>query len=442
MYSFTRRGPIPGAAAEKGDSMARSTRRTRAVIGAVVAAALVATTLAATVSGAGAAKQVRGFDGTTIKLAGIGIAAQFAEAGIAAEARVNKFNDTNEIKGIKLEWVEFADDKQDPATALSETRRLVTQEQVFALTADTSQFNAGDYLNQQHVPYFGWGFDATYCSHNPSSTLYGFSFTGCLLNSDPSVIANANQNQYDLVSKATGKKSPTVFLVGNDSTSSKISIKNQTLSNTKVGFKVVGTDNTMPLPPVPDYTPYAQKALTADNGNPPDVISCLLSTDCINLWGLLKAQGYKGYFISNVFSNAITKIMAGSYANIFFVPPDQKTSAQADMAKYINAVKAGTGDNLSSAQVAGWGSTDQFIAALKTVAKKGKNNITPENVQKAAAKQTWKIDGLTGPVSYPDSTVVPKPYCTALVQAAADGSSWTQAFPYTCNSKQYPAPKS
>jgi len=421
--------------------MARSTRRTRAVIGAVVAAALVATTLAATVSGAGAAKQVRGFDGTTVKIAGIGIKAQFEEAGIAAQARVNKFNETNEIKGIKLQWAEFTDDKQDQATALSEARRLVTQEQVFALTADTSQFNPGDYLAQQHVPYFGWGFDATYCSPKASTTLWGFGFTGCLLNPDPSVISNANQNAYDMISKATGKKTPTIYLVGNDSESSKISIGNQTISSQKAGFKLVGTDNTMPLPPVPDYTPYAQKAMTADNGNPPDEISCLLSTDCINLWGLLKAQGYKGYFVSNVFSNAITKIMAGSYANIFFVSPDQKTPAQAEMAKYINAVKPGTGDNISSAQVAGWASTDQFIAALKTVAKKGKNNITPENVQKAAATQTWEIKGLTGAVQYPKSTVTMFPYCTGIVQAAADGSAWSQAFPYTCQSKQFPAPK-
>ncbi|MFN8027780.1 MAG: ABC transporter substrate-binding protein [Acidimicrobiia bacterium] len=397
--------------------------------------------LAITTPGAGAARKVRGFDGSTVKIAGIGIGAQFEEAGIAAEARVNKFNETNEIKGIKLEWGGFVDDKQDPATALSEVRRLVTQEQVFAITADTSQFNPGDYLNQQHVPYFGWGFDATYCSNKPTSTLYGFGFTGCLLNPDPSVIANANQNQYDFVSKQTGKKNPTVFLVGNDSESSKISIKNQSLSATKAGFKLVGTDNTMPLPPVPDYTPYVQKALTSDNGNPPDEINCLLSTDCINMWNLLKAQGYKGYFISNVFSNAITKIMAGSYANIFFVAPDQNTPAQQEMAKYINAVKSGTGDNLSSAQVAGWASTDQFITALKTVVKKGKSNITPENVQKVAASQTWEIKGLTGAIQYPKSTVTMFPYCTGIVAAAADGTSWSQAFPYTCQSKQFPAPK-
>ena len=200
----------------------------------------------------------------------------------------------------------------------------------------------------------------------------------------------------------------------------------------------------MPLPPVPDYTPYAQKALTGDNGKAPDVVSCLLSTDCINLWALMKAQGYKGYFISNVYSGAITKIMSGSYANIFFVSPDQNTTAQQQMVADINAVKPGSGStaNISSAQVAGYASTDQFIAALKIVAKKGKSNITPEAVQKAASTMTWQMKGLTGPVSYPKSSVVLYPYCTALVKAADDGSSWSQAYPYTCSTKQYPATKS
>jgi ABC-type branched-subunit amino acid transport system substrate-binding protein len=419
--------------------MARSTRRTRAVIGAVVTAALVATTLAATVPGAGAARQVRGFDGTTIKLGGIGIAAQFADAGTAAEARIKEFNDNNEIKGIKLQWVGFADDKQDTATALSETRRLVTQEQVFAITADTSQFNAGDYLTQQHVPYFGWAFDATYCSPTPSTKLWGFGYTGCLLNPAPSKLGDADFINYKMVSAGTGKKQPTVFLIGNDSTSSKISIKNQTVTNTKAGFKVVGADNTMPLPPVPDYAPYAQKALTADNGKAPDSILCLLATDCIQMWSLIQAQGYKGYFISSLYSGFLTKPLSGSYASIFFTAPDQKTPAMTKMQNAINAVKPGTGNDVSSAQVAGYGSTDMFISALKKVAAKGKSNITPENVQKTASTMTWQIKGLTGPVSYPKSSVTLFPFCNAVV--GSDGTTWAQKEPYQCSSKQYAAPK-
>ncbi|MFN8027779.1 MAG: ABC transporter substrate-binding protein [Acidimicrobiia bacterium] len=357
----------------------------------------------------------------------------------APPKRIKQFNDNNEIKGIKLSWAGFVDDKQDPATALSEARRLVTQEQVFALTADTSQFNPGDYLNQQHVPYFGWAFDATYCSKTPSTKLYGFGFTGCLLNPDPSVLPDAGFQNYQLVSSGSGKKQPTAFLIGNDSESSKISLKNGVVSYTKAGFKVVGTDNTMPLPPVPDYTPYAQKALTADNGNPPDAMICLLSTDCINMYNLIKAQNYKGYFISSLYSGQLTKLMSGSYASIFFTAPDQNTPAQQQMADAINAVKAGAGDDFSSAQVAGYGSTDMFISALKKVAAKGKSNITPENVQKVASTMTWQIKGLTGPVSYPKSSVVLYPYCLATV--GSDGTAWTQKEAYACSKTQYPAPK-
>ena len=420
--------------------MRTTSRRTRALVGGALVAALAVTTLVGASSGAGAARKVRGFDGSTLKLAGIGIGAQFADAGTAAEARIKRFNDTNEVKGVKITWSGFVDDKQDPATALSETRRLVTQEQVFALTADTSQFNAGDYLAQQHVPYFGWAFDATYCSPKPSTKLWGFGFTGCLLNPNPSVLPDSNFQNYKLVSAATGKKQPTIFIIGNDSESSKISITNGTVTAQKAGFKVVGTDNSMPLPPVPDYTPYAQKAMTSDNGNPPDAMQCLLSTDCINMYNLIKAQNYKGYFISSLYSGLLTKLMANSYAAIFFVSPDQQTPAQKQMAADINAVKPGTGDSLSSAQVAGYGSTDMFISALKkVVAKSGKSGITPEAVQKAASTMTWQIKGLTGPVSYPKSSVVLYPYCNAVV--GSDGTTWAQKEAYDCSNVQYPAPK-
>src|SRR5690348_14453804 len=62
---------------------------------------------AATGSSGGA----RGFDGTTIKVAGIGVASQFAGTPTGAMARIKRFNDTNEIPGVKIQYVEFADDK-------------------------------------------------------------------------------------------------------------------------------------------------------------------------------------------------------------------------------------------------------------------------------------------------------------------------------------------
>src|SRR5262245_9082410 len=100
----------------------RALRRfTRAGIVLPVLAALLLCGLSAP-----AGAQERGFDGTTVKIAGYGIKESLPGAEFGAKARVDEFNTSNEIPGVKIEFSEFVDDKQDPATALSEVRRLVT----------------------------------------------------------------------------------------------------------------------------------------------------------------------------------------------------------------------------------------------------------------------------------------------------------------------------
>ena len=80
---------------------------------------------------------------------------------------------------------------------------------------------------------------------------------------------------------------------------------------------------------------------------------------------------------------------------------------------------------------------DMFIQALKSAAKSGTKNITPENVQKAASTMKWQIKGLVGPMTYPDATVVPTPSCTSLV--GRDGTTWSTLLPYSCSSKRIKA---
>jgi ABC-type branched-subunit amino acid transport system substrate-binding protein len=99
----------------------------------------------------------------------------------------------------------------------------------------------------------------------------------------------------------------------------------------------------------------------------------------------------------------------------------------------VTAVKADQG--LETGSVAGYLSTDMFIQALKTAAKGGKAGITPENVQKAAASQTWKFGSLAGPTKYPESTVTPTPTCSGILKS--DGKLFVTVTPYTCSNKQY-----
>jgi len=419
--------------------MKRPFKRSRLVVGVALVAALAASALAGTVGSAGAARSVRGFDGSTITVASLGVKAQF-EGGVTrgVNARIKRFNDTNEIKGVQIKWTEFADDAQNDATALSEVRRLVTQTGIFGIVGDTSANNPGEYLNQQHVPYFGWAFDNTYCSHTPTTKLYGFGYNGCLVPADPSVMGDNGFKSIQYVSEKSGHKNPTLAIFSNDTESGKNSVKYQQIAYKGAGYKIVATNNQMPIPPVADYTPYANAMLTADNGNPPDAILCLLATDCIGMFTQINASGYKGVYISSLYSDILVKALGGSAANVSVVPLDATTNnaGQVQMKQDLDAYQAGASGKVDTATIAGYSSTDMFISALKTVAKKGKSAITPEAVQKVASTQTWQIKGLAGPTSYPKSTVSPYPTCTSLV--VSDGSKWSTVEPFGCSNKQFP----
>src|ERR1700712_5787846 len=127
---------------------------------------LIVSTLVGLVAGvpAEALPAARGFDGKTLTVGGLGNLAQLPGMQVGARARIERFNSAHELKGVKIRYTGFADDKGDPATALSEARRLVTQDHVFAIVGDGSSTNPGPYFQQQHVPFFGWAFDNTYCS--------------------------------------------------------------------------------------------------------------------------------------------------------------------------------------------------------------------------------------------------------------------------------------
>jgi ABC-type branched-subunit amino acid transport system substrate-binding protein len=401
---------------------------------AVLAALAACTSELAGTANAGAAGSVRGFDGTTVTVAGLGIESQFGNDPIGAQARIKRFNDDNEIKGVKIDYAEFVDDKQDQATTLSEARRLVTQVGVFALVGDVSQFNPGDYFAQQQVPYFGFAFDDSYCSKKPSKKLWGFGFNGCLVPSDPSWLANTAANPYTYVSEKTGKKQPTVAMFSNDTQSGKNSVKFGTKVYNAAGFKVVAGNSQMPVPPVADYTPYAQAMLTADNGKPPDLIVCNLVTDCIPMWNLIKAQGFEGTYIANLYSDLLVKALDGAVSSTLFTPLDQDNPGMNQMKEDLDAFQSGAAAKADTGMVAGYLSTDMFIQALKKVAAKGKSNITPANVRKVASTMTWRLKGVAGPTQYPDATVGTYQTCSALV--FSDGTAWNQVLAFTCGKQK------
>ena len=403
----------------------------RAVVLTAVAA-LVAAAMATGVSGASGAPSVRGFDGTTIKVAGMGIASNFAGADIGTKARFKRANDTNEIPGVKFQYTEFADTNSDPAVATSQARRLVEQLGVFAIVPDLSAENPGPYLNQQHVPYVGFAIDGTYCSSKPTTQLYGFGFSGCVLPAAPNVMPDSYPQEYQYVAKKTGKTHPSITIISNDTQSGKNSAKYQATGAQGGGFKVVYAKGNVPMT-TSDYSPYIAQWLSSDGGKQPDLIQCLLATQCLPIWDALKAGGFKGTFQTPLGIDGFAKTLSGTISTSFFniAPNPGLTQMKADFA----AASAPATTPIFSQET--YFAADMFIQALKTVVKKsGVKGITPEAVQKVLATQTWQINGLVGPIKYPAATVVSTPACGELITSSGT-APWTVIAPYACSSKQF-----
>ena len=376
-------------------------------------------------------KSSRGYDGTTIKVAGIANAADFAGAEIGSEARFKRFNDTNEIPGLKIQFVEMADDKQDPATALSEVRRLVTEDQVFAIVPDLSAVNPGQYLQSQQVPYLGYAFDNTYCSSpDPSTSIWGFGFSGCLVPSNPPKMPDLYGNLYKYDSQKTGKAHPSIVIFSNDNASGK-DVRFQASAAQGAGFNVVYAKGSVPVV-TSDYSPYAQTWMTADGGKPPDAIACELATQCIPIWSAVKAAGFQGVYYQSLGPvGALAKALAGTVtlAGYNTAPNPGLTQLEAD----LQAFKPGTAP-LGYSNVPAYFAADMFIQALKKVG----TDVTPAAVQKALSTITWGISGLVGPTQYPASTVVATPLCQETLLDLPDGSGYQIVVPNNCSTTTYP----
>jgi branched-chain amino acid transport system substrate-binding protein len=379
---------------------------------------------------------VRGFDGTTITLGGIGLATQLPGAGPGVLARLHRFNAENEVPGVRLKYVGYKDDNSDPSNALSVARDLVTASQVFAIVGDTSAVNPVDYFKQQHVPYFGWAIDSTYCTPATDPGIWGFGYSGCINPTHATQYIDVYRGLLDYARQATRSQAPTIAVFSDDGQAGKDTVKNSASSMQGTGFQVVYHKANVPTTPVSDYTPYVQGLLTSDHGHAPSVVFCIAIRSCVPIYQQLRAAHFAGVFAHPLYSDDVLVPMKGSVA---FIGGYQAFNEPTAGVKQLKADLAGSGGakvKLDTGVLAGYVSTDMFISALETVAAKGKDYITPENVRAAAAHHTWQMKGLAGPTKYPDSTVLETPACSMAVLDT--GAAWKTVAPYRCSAKRFP----
>src|SRR3954452_9328670 len=140
-------------------SHTRNTTAARLLAGAAASLALVVAGCGRDEDGGGGSGGgAPGVTKDTIKLGGSypfsGPASAYGTIGRAAKAHFDWVNSKGGVNGRKIEF-KTLDDGYDPARAVSNARRLVTQENVFALfnTLGTANNLAiWDYTNQQKVP--------------------------------------------------------------------------------------------------------------------------------------------------------------------------------------------------------------------------------------------------------------------------------------------------
>ena len=142
--------------------------------------------LAALVLAPGAAAADPGVSSSSILLGGTvplsGLASGYKSVALGAEAYFKYVNDRGGVNGRKIDY-RYLDDAYDPAQTVSQTRKLVEQDQVFAIfnTLGTETNVAiRDYLKQRGVPQLfvasganTWGSDTNAIGYLPSYVAEG-----------------------------------------------------------------------------------------------------------------------------------------------------------------------------------------------------------------------------------------------------------------------------
>jgi branched-chain amino acid transport system substrate-binding protein len=400
------------------------------LVGAFAVLALVLATSSVAVAGPSerTGGGTRGVTDDTITVGGLGYAAFYQDSAVGAQARFNKANNNNEIPGgRKINFVGFRDDGSDQSKDLDEGRKLVQEDQVFAVVPVSTPFlGASDFFAQNKVPFVGWGISSGFCE-NP----YGFGFSGCLTPEDPKTAASTWGDLIKTGNFDGNTRGKTAAVIAEDNDSGAAGIKVISASAKAGGFKVVYNKN--PIPPAPatvsDYTPFANEIMSSNDGNPPDVVFLTLAVNNVaGLTSKLQELGYQGVLTNAVgYDPRLASQYVGSSVYIQFNAFESAQQGNTAMQQIIEEIRAEKPDQMLTQPVlAGYLSADMFIEMLKKTGR----NLTQERFVRAA-NRNFKYDpkDVAGPIRFPAGHATGHA-CGTLVES--DGTSYTIKVPFDC----------
>ena len=382
----------------------------------------------------------RGVTADTIKVGGLstiqppGGQPPFPGLDDGARARIERANRDGELEH-KIEFVGVKDDAADQATNAKEARDLVLNDKVFAILPFVTQVAAGSgaFLNDEKVPFIGWGFTPSSC------TTYGVGDTGCIGPGAQKLDLSLSTPLADVLGGAEGK---TAVVFAENYAGSDDNLNNMVKVFENSGFDVVLADGSLPpdtAGPVTDFSPYVQKVMTADNGNPPDLmVNNTNFGNAIGMTGALNAAGFKGAQVNYVSyvpglleaAPDLAQALEGTYI------VQQGTGAQAAGGPSWDQIESdlkavGAEPFVQLGTIHGYASADMFIQVIKKLEDEGKD-ITPENFA-AVFDGDWTYPGMEGAIgtaAFPESRTSAN-NCSSMVQVT-DGA-YVPVTPLTCD---------
>ncbi|MFF4522998.1 ABC transporter substrate-binding protein [Streptomyces bluensis] len=413
--------------------MSRSIRAITAVVAGLLLVTSCNSAANSGSSGKAGSGAVRGVTDDSVRVGGIvsmttSTGYSKKDTDLGAKARFDRANAEGGVGGRTIDYLGAEDDGQDPAKNLAAARKLVQQDEVFAIAPMSSTtFSGADFLQQRKVPTFGWGTLPSFCG---PSYLYGFG--GCMV---PTPGGTISQTWPEGLKKVMGgSQGKSVAILANDSDAGTFAIRTYRQSFLSAGYEVTYAKAAVPAGSVPsDWSAYTQEILRSDGGKAPDAVVSVMQTPYnIGLFTAVKRTGYRGvlsdptdYDPALLAKDATAQALDGVHVLTQFQPFEQDS---ADMRRFRADIRKAAGKDvqLNMHMMTGYMSADLFLA----IARKAGRNLTAESFQKAA-KGFSDTGTLVGDRAEPKGQKESFG-CGALVQLK-DGTYVVSA-PFTCYS--------
>ncbi|HEX7095214.1 MAG TPA: ABC transporter substrate-binding protein [Acidimicrobiales bacterium] len=316
-----------------------------------------------------------------LKIGGVAQVAFFQGIEEGARARIEKANETC-INGYRLEWVGMRDDGSDSQRNLDAARDLVENEGVFAIIATSANLlpQTTNYLAENKVPFFGWGFVPGFCGEDS----WGYGFNGCVSGYALSRSGALNLPDAKLNGSLTA---PNAELVGKDVDEYTVVVLNSDDESGHLGDLQYDAlwpggrtlaKEFVPVQGVSDYTSYVNLVQQHN----PDVV--VVSTDfatAVKLKAAIIQSGYEGVVVDYVSyipgllesSPDTAAALEGGYSNTQFPPAEEGGLGTQQIAEALEAI--GEQPFVTQGASIGWWSADVMIQILEDI----EGDITPDS---------------------------------------------------------------